>query len=84
MKFAKTKLAVPSADILNESDLRKVEEDVGIDKREQLEKLNRKVRQFEDKVARDEVLVRNRNPGNGKADGVGSADLFNAQNQVND
>lgn len=37
MKYAKTKLAVPSADIINESDLRRGEEDSGINKRDHLE-----------------------------------------------
>ena len=43
------------------------------------------MRQFEEKVAREEVLMRNRNGGNGAtSEKAGSSDLFSAQNQVND
>ena len=42
--------------------------------------LNRKVKQFEEKVARDEMLMRNKGDGSGAVE----SGNFEAQSQVND
>jgi len=47
-------------DIFRDEELQRIESETGSNKRDQLAFLNRKVRQFEEKVARDEVLMRNR------------------------
>ena len=52
--------------------------ETGAQKRDQLAFLNRKVKQFEEKVAREEQLMRN------KDGGAGEVTNFEQQTQVND
>ena len=59
-----------------------IEKETGVNKRDQLAILNRKVKQFEEKVAREEVLMRNR--GMALDGGSGSDAVFQAQSEVND
>ena len=80
MRQAKSKRVAGTAEIFNDDDLNRVEKETGINKRDHLATLNRKVKQFEERVAREEVLIRNKAPGGGTADAVG----FDAQSQVND
>ena len=68
--------------VLNDNELENVEENTGPLKRDQLDQLSRKVKQFEEKVAREEVLVRNR--GGVYDGGSGSDAIFEAQSTVND
>ena len=59
MKYAKSKrAAVAEDDIFNEKELDMVKEDTGKNKKDQLNSLTFKVRQFEEKVAREEQLRR--------------------------
>ena len=61
MQYAKSKrVAAVGAELVNESELSMVQNGTGQNKREQLAYLNRKVKQFEEKVARDEMLARNK------------------------
>jgi hypothetical protein len=60
MIYAKSKRVVAGSDIFREEELARIESETGSNKRDQLAFLNRKVKQFEEKVARDEVLMRNR------------------------
>ena len=91
MQYAKlAKRNVGSAGVIfNESDLNMVQQEKeSAHKRDQLIMLNQKVKQFEQKVARDEMLMRN-NAGGGAATesnaGVASnAAILDAQTQVND
>ena len=73
MQYAKRQTANPDADIFNDSELRRVETETGIKKQDQLDILNRKVKYFEEKVQRDEVLMRNRGGNDG---GSGSDAAF--------
>ena len=76
MAYAKSKRANnKGAEIFAADELNKIESESGSNKRDQLAFLNRKVRQFEEKVARDEVLARNRN-GGGFDGGSGSDAAF--------
>ena len=72
MLYAKSKRA-QAAEIFNDDDLNRVEKETGINKRDHLVTLNRKVKQFEERVAREEVLMRNRIPGGAAAAGTGDA-----------
>ena len=69
--------------IFNDHELMRVETETGLKKQDQLAQLNRKVRQFEEKVQRDEMLMRNVVSG-GVDGGSGSDAAFQAQSQVND
>ena len=60
MVYAKSKRALVGSDIFRDDELARIESENGSNKRDQLAILNRKVKQFEEKVARDEVLMRNR------------------------
>ena len=82
MQFAKSKKVAAGAEIFNDDELQRVGAETGAHKRDQLAILNRKVRQFEEKVARDEMLMRNR--GGTMDGGSGSDAIFEAQTQVND
>ncbi len=82
MIYAKSKRVVAGSDIFREEELARIESETGSNKRDQLAFLNRKVKQFEEKVARDEVLMRNR--GQGMDGGSGSDAAFQAQSEVND
>ena len=80
MKQAKSKRVAGTAEIFNDDDLDKVEKETGINKRDHLATLNRKVKQFEERVAREEVLMRNRAPGGAAAVSTAAGDsLFDAQ-----
>jgi len=84
MQYAKSRKVAAAADIFNDDDLKRIEQETGTNKREQLALLNRKVKQFEEKVAREEILMRNRG-GNIIDGGSGGSDaIFDAQSQVND
>ena len=91
MQYAKlAKRSVGSAGaIFNESDLNMVQQEKeSAHKRDQLIMLNQKVKQFEQKVARDEMLVRNNAGGGAATEGnagvANNAAILDAQTQVND
>ena len=81
MQFAKSRKVANGSELFNDEDLNRVEHETGAQKRDQLALLNRRVKQFEEKVARDEMLMRNRAGADG---GSGSDAVFDAQSQVND
>ena len=55
MQYAKSKRSNAAAsDLVNDDELNKVQVETGAQKRDQLAFLNRKVKQFEEKVAREE------------------------------
>lgn len=70
MQYAKSK-RVAAAELINESELNMVQKGTGQNKRDQLAFLNRKVKQFEEKVARDEMLMRNGEHTGGAGGGIG-------------
>ena len=83
MQYAKSrKVTNGAAELFGDEELAKIEVETGAQKRDQLAFLNRKVKQFEERVARDEVLMRNR--GGVVDGGSGSDAIFEAQSQVND
>ena len=87
MQYAKTKrVAAGAAELINESELNMVQKGTGQNKRDQLAFLNRKVKQFEEKVARDEMLMRNGDRTIvGAGGGIGGNTVsLDAQSQVND
>ena len=69
LKFAKSKKAKADGNtyIFGNSELKQFQQDEGQNKMDQLLVLNRKVRQFEEKVARDEMLIRHKQEGGGGA-----------------
>ena len=78
MQYAKSKRSNVASDLVNEDELNKVQVETGAQKRDQLAFLNRKVKQFEERVAREEQLIRN------KEGGAGVETNFEQQTQVND
>ena len=76
MHYAKSKLPAPNNELLNDEELKKIEINVGVNKTDQLVVLNRKVKQFEEKVAREEVRMRHLNPGN---DAGTASEIYEAQ-----
>ena len=79
MKYGKSKIAaIAEAEIFNAKELDLVKKDTGAKRKNQVDVLAQKVRQFEEKVARGEQLMRTKDDG-GDADG-----LFEAQTQVDD
>ena len=65
---------------MNESELSMVQNGTGQSKRDQLAFLNRKVKQFEERVARDEMLMRNKGDMSGAAASSAGAENLEAQN----
>ena len=87
-KLAKRNVGSAGA-IFNESDLNLVQQEKeSAHKRDQLIMLNQKLKQFEEKVARDEMLMRNNAGGGATTDGnagvANNAAILDAQTQVND
>ena len=58
MKYNKSKRVLNGNRIFKDEELQRVEMETGAFKRDHIENLNRKVRKFEDKVARDEKLAK--------------------------
>ena len=58
MKYNKSKRAVAGIHIFKDDELRQVEQETGAQKRDHLANLNLKVTKFEERVARDEKLMK--------------------------
>lgn len=58
MKYNKSKRVVAGNLIFKDDELKQVEQETGAQKRDHLANLNRKVTQFEERVARDEKLMK--------------------------